>query len=129
MSLDKAISRASAALSLTVLSLCILVGCGRNEAPKPVESAVDPASPESYMNDPVFRKQLAGQREARNGIMKKRCQIEEAIAAETARDAKSPKLKELQAALAACDAEFETNREATNEIVRRRLTQKKEAGK
>lgn len=115
---------ASAALSaLLIAALFLFSGCGEKEAAAPVAQE-NPNAPEVYMKDPVFLKQLEGQKKERNKILSQRCALDEALQAEKAKDPASPKVKELQAALDAADRAFESNRMASAAIVRARLTQK-----
>lgn len=115
---------ASVALSALLFAvLFIFAGCGK-EGEKDVVETANENAPEVYMKDPVFLKQLDVQKKERNHLLAERCRIDEALQAEKAKDPASPKVKELQSALAAADLAFESNRMATAAIVRARLTQK-----
>lgn len=74
-------------------------------------------------------KQLDDRKVLRDKLLSKRIRLDEALQAEKARDAASPRAKELQKELDAVDAEFEKNRKATYAIVRERLTRKQDGGK
>lgn len=106
---------ASTALSVVVMSLCLLSGCGEKEA---VES---PSSSENYLQDPAFMNTLKTQYKTREKMLSKRCAIDEQLRAEKAKDPNSPKAKELQAALDAADADFEKQRQKINALVAERL--------
>lgn len=123
---------ASAALSTLLFAAPFLFsGCAekkeempraqKDEAPVAQEN---PNAPEVYMKDPVFRKQLEVQKKERNRLLSRRCEIDEALQAEKAKDPASPKVRELQAAFDAADRAIERNRMASAAIVRARLTQK-----
>lgn len=117
---------ASAALSaLLFAALSIFSGCGEKQPAVPVAAEEqNPNSPEVYMKDPVFLKQLEGQKKERNALLAKRCALADALEAEKAKAPSSAKVRELQAALDAVDLAFESNRMASAAIVRARLTQK-----
>jgi len=110
------------ALSALVALFFLFAGCGKEEA---VTVAPDPAAPEVYMKDPAFMKQLETQRTARTALMKRRCEIEDQLAAAEKDSARGEEAKALRAKLADCDADFEKNRRETLAIVRARLAQKK----
>lgn len=105
----------------TILALAcasVLWGCSKND------SEVDSASPESYMKDKAFMKQLEDQRQKRDGLLVERMKIAEKLEAEKAKDPNSDQVKNLQKELDARDAEFDNNRKATYKIVRERLMKK-----
>ena len=121
-------------MGLVVLSLA---GCRKEEnAPE-----VPAHSPESYMKDPVFRKQLEERRKASYAIGADRAKVEERLnemrriigdklktsdrAKIEAALADNAEWKALQAKAKELDAAFERQRKETLGLVRERITPKK----
>ena len=72
MTVKKSTSQNLVPVMLCMTGLCLLfvAGCRKSE-----EKAVDPSSPESYMNDPAFRQKLSADRQERQRLLSARAQI------------------------------------------------------
>ena len=110
-----------------VLSL-VLPGC-RKEEKKP---EIPASSPASYMNDPVFRKQVSDKRKELQAIVKERAplveRMEELVRAhgqDLAALQKIPEWNELYKKVTALNKKYEETRARQLKVVRERLTPEK----
>lgn len=109
------------------LVLC-LAGCRKEEA-KP---EIPASSPQSYMNDPVFRKQLSDKRKELSAIVAERKPLADrmqALVKEHGEDLaalqKIPEWNELHAKVTALNAKYEEVRARQLKAVRERITPNK----
>ena len=106
------------AVALVVaLVAVVLVLCLRSR------TAEEPAALDSYarMDDPVYQKKLDVQVAERNGIMKELFAARKRLQAAEDAGAPEEELAPLRAALAACEKEFEDNRQKSMAIVRQQI--------
>lgn len=128
MKLKKFLVHASQALFATVVLSCCVVGCGRREEPKPLPE-VYPAEGFAYMDDPVFKAQMAAQKKEKNAILGEREKLFAAFAELEKREGsraaaeKSPEWKVLEKKAQACLQNFESNRMHSAELFDARLKQ------
>lgn len=125
-------------LMLCMMGACLLffAGCGKDE--KAAEKAVDPSSPESYMNDPAFRQKLSADRKERQRLLgsraaivgqmkamidakKRELQTNDLAAVKAVLD-KDPAWQELTRKCEEANAQVEASRQATLKTVRARIT-------
>lgn len=106
------------AFAAVLVCACGLVGCNREEAPAPT---ADAASPESYMNDPVFMAKVDAQDKAQRQIMKKYAELKRAYEAAVAADPTAEATKKLKADLEKLEKEFTAGRQKMARIVGERL--------
>ena len=116
------------ALCATGALMLFLAGCRKEEA-KPETPA---SSPASYMNDPVFRKQLEEKRSELSAIVKERKPLADrmqALVKEHGEDLaalqKIPEWNELHAKVVALNKKYEETRARQLRIVRERITPEK----
>ena len=103
-------------------------GCRKEEA-KPETPA---SSPQSYMNDPVFRKQISEKRQELQRIVSERAPLVsrmEALVKEHGEDLaalqKIPEWNELHAKVVALNKRYEETRARQLKVVRERITPEK----
>ena len=118
MTKRKAYPVALVALTAALVCACGVVGCDRGD-----KAQVDPSSPESYMKDPAFRKNLDDHVKRRNALMSEcnrlRVQLDEAK-----KSGDEAKAKEIEKRLEACKAEYEADRSKMLREVRDRIAPK-----
>lgn len=142
-------TRSVVATACCVLSLFSFLGCERDIAPE-AASAVDPASPEARMKDPVYRQKLDDLNAARKPLLRARAQVltemdalrdkvrtelaaaggasssPDAVQVEVAL-AKRPAWASLTNRLAAAEAALVAHRRRVAETIRERMTAPKAA--
>lgn len=106
------------AFAAVLVCACGLVGCNREEVPA---STADAASPESYMNDPVFMARVDAQDKSQRQIMKKYAELKRAYEAAVAADPAAEATKKLKADLEKLEKEFVAGRQKMAQIVGERL--------
>ena len=114
-------------LCATGLAVLFLAGCRKEEAKKAPE--VPASSPASYMNDPVFRKQLEEKRNRLSAIVAERGplvkRMEELIkehGQDLAALQKIPEWNDLHRKVTALNAQYEAVRARQLKIVRERIS-------
>ena len=111
----------------------VLSGCRKGEE-KPVEPAIPPSSPVSYMNDPEFRKQVSDKRKELQAIVAERAplvaRMEELVKSnreDLAVLQKIPEWNDLHKKVVALNAKYQEVRQRQLKIVGERLAPKAEA--
>ena len=120
------------ALCATGLTLLFLAGCRKEEA-KPETPA---SSPASYMNDPVFRKQLSDKRKELSAIVAERKPLADRMqelvkehGEDLAALQKIPEWNELYRKVTALNKKYEETRARQLKVVRERITPEKKEKK
>lgn len=110
------------AAAVAALAAIVLVLCLRSR------TTVEPAAPDSYarMEDPVYRERMNEQVAARNGILKELFAARNRLQAAEEAGAPEEELAPLREALAACEKDFEDNRQQSMALVRQKLRQQEE---
>ena len=113
--------------------LLFLAGCRKEEEAKAPE--IPASSPESYMNDPVFRKQLSDKRKRlqaivneRNPLVKRMEELIREHGQDLAALQKIPEWNDLHKRVTALNAQYEEVRARQLRIVRDRLAPVREEG-
>ena len=109
------------------LVVLFLAGCRKEEKP-----AVPPSSPESYMKDPVFRKELSDKRKELQAIVAERKPLADRMqelikehGEDLAALQKIPEWNELHKKVTALNKKYEETRARQLKVVRERLTPEK----
>lgn len=112
--------------AVVLVCACGLVGCSREESPAPT---ADAASPENYMNDPVFMAKVDAQDKAQRQIMKKYAELKRAYEAAVAAAPDAEATKKMKADLEKLEKEFIAGRQKMSRIVGERLRSQGQQGK